>query len=604
MTRWDRLHIAFGRSALAVALLASATAALPPAPVTAGRATVVEREPSAEDGERQAGLVADEDLRLDQVRSAAPQLGQGWRAPFRLDTYGGSTLVLTRRGAPYTIADLLQFGPRTIVRQPDGAYLLTENVYVNVGARLKLYDRDGLTLRLVSTRKGFVSIVSFGGGLELRGTTKAPLKITSWDPRTRGPDTDVGDGRAYVRAMGGRFSMTYAMVSHLGFWSGRTGGLGLSGNDLPTVGDVAQGSGGIGVARADQDDGRFAEPRVPDISGSISHCTVTGNAFGLFVANAAGIAISDTTVENSVGDGLVLQRFAARAPITRIISRQNGGDGFVLSRATQRIHLDSSSAEGNAGNGFTLDGRPLATGPSAAGDSMASYGLNSVSNSSARDNGHYGIEVVGGLDIGVQGNRVEGGDMGIVVGAAAGRVKVTDNQVAGQRRQGIAVRDGVTAATVSGNTVADAETGIYVRDSVAEVRGNIVRGATRHGVTLVGNNAGSVVSRNVIAGTGPRALDISRANGDVVVRENQTSAWDEGDSFWATVRHYASPMTLLWMSIILLVVWSAAKVKRKGRSARQRLAGAHPYADKVPLRSAPPREITPVTSEEGPVVAE
>ena len=65
--------------------------------------------------------------------------------------------------------------------------------------------------------------------------------------------------------------------------------------------------------------------------------------------------------------------------------------------------------------GASHTGLPLANGPSATGISVGSYGNNSVSNSIVSDNGRYGVEVVGGVNLGVLSNQVSGNDMGIVV---------------------------------------------------------------------------------------------------------------------------------------------------------------------------------------------
>ncbi|MDX2530412.1 right-handed parallel beta-helix repeat-containing protein [Streptomyces europaeiscabiei] len=573
---------------------------------------------SAADAENETALVAAEDHRLDQVRAVAavaPLKGGEWKAPYRLDTGDGYTLVLTQRSNAYTVSDLLELAPQTFVRQPDGAYLLTENIYLNAGAKLKLSNPGGLTLRMASSNKGFVSIVSFGGRLTLEGTPQAPLRITSWNDNKKKPDKDVRDGRAYIRAIGGQFSMKYAKVGDLGFWSGRTGGLSLTGTDRPDTGNIEDstvapgskgGSGGV-VAQPSGSlatpDTRFSVPSLSYVSAEIGHSTLTGNAFGLFLSGANGVSISDSTVRRSLEHGVVLHRFVTNAVVERTVSKDNGGDGFVLARATEQVRVSGSTAEGNGGNGFTLSGRPLASGPSASGESISSYGSNSVSDSTARDNGHYGIEIFGGKDVGVQNNRVEGGDMGIVARKDATKVAITGNRLVGQSRQGISVRDGVTAATITGNIVESTETGIYIRDSVGEIRGNTIQDGTNHGISLVGGVDESIITYNVISGVGPSAVDTTRAHGGIAVRENQTFAWHDTSSFWVKFRHYASPMTLLWTFILLLILISAVLGRRQGRKGHrhggQRL-GRHPYEDKksvtnsasvveVPLRQVPER---------------
>jgi hypothetical protein len=578
--------------------------------------------PSADEAAlRQAGLVDSEDRRLTQVRAVAAVAplrgGANFTLPYRLDTGSGYTLVLTQRSEPYQIADLLKLAPQTFVRQPDGSYLLTENIYLNTGAKLRLANPGGLTIRMVSNNNGFVSIVSFGGKLTLEGTAQAKTIITSWDPRTNKEDTDLTDGRAYIRAIGGQFSMKYTEIRQLGFWSGRTGGLSLTGTDRPDTGavetqkqtreqkraskapagdgpaksDTAPGAGGVvaGPSGAlNNPDTRFGVPGQSYVSVEIAQSLLTGNAFGLFISNAQGITITDTVIERSHEDGLLMHRGASSAVIERTIARNNGGDGFVLSRSTQQVQVSAATSEGNGGNGFTVSGKPLAKGPSASGESTASYGSNSISNSVAKNNGHYGIEILGGIDVSVTNNQIEGSDMGIVARYGGHNVAITSNQLKGQKRQGIAVRDGVQKAKVTGNVITGADTAVYVRASVVEVRGNTIQSARNHGVSLVGAIGGSIVTYNVIGGVGPSAIDVPRATGDFTYKQNQTFAWHDTSSFWVKFRHYASPMTMLWAGIFMVIIFAAVK----GASRRFADIKAHPYADKQPLGSATALEIT------------
>ncbi|RZU21573.1 right-handed parallel beta-helix repeat-containing protein [Streptomyces sp. BK239] len=595
---------------LRAALVVPLAAGLLAASATAATAADTDDKPkvNAADAENETALVAAEDHRLDQVRAVAavaPLKGGQWKAPYRLDTGSGYTLVLTQRSNAYTISDLLELAPQTFVRMQDGSYLLTENIYLNAGAKLKLSNPGGLTLRMASSNKGFVSIVSFGGRLTLEGTPQAPMRITSWDDKKNKPDTDVRDGRAYIRAIGGQYSMTYASVTDLGFWSGRTGGLSLTGTDRPDTGNIDDsparsgakaGSSGV-IAQPSGSlttpDTRFSVPSLSYVSAEIGHSTVTGNAYGLFISGATGVSISDTTVQGSLEHGVVLHRFVTNAVVERTVSRNNGGDGFVMARATEQVRVSGSTAKGNGGNGFTISGRPLASGPSASGESISSYGSNSVSNSVATDNGRYGIEIFGGTDVGVQNNRVEGGDMGIVARKDATDVAITGNHLKGQSRQGISVRDGVTAATITGNIVEGTDTGIYVRDSVAEIRGNTVQDGRNHGISMVGGVDDSMITYNVISGVGPSAVDTTRAHGDITVRSNQLFAWHDTSSFWIKFRHYASPMTLLWTFILLLILISAVMGGRErgGRRNGRRRLGAHPYEDKLPLNGTPVIEV-------------
>ncbi|RAY14539.1 right-handed parallel beta-helix repeat-containing protein [Actinomadura craniellae] len=569
-----------------------------------------------ENAEHQAALVDAEDDRLMQVRAVAAIAPRGgleaaqWRQPYRLNTGSAYTLVLTSRSAPYTIADLIKLAPQTFTRLRDGSYLLTEHIYVNTGAKLLLQNPGGLTIRLASGPNGFVSIVSFGGTLTLQGTAQVPMRVVSWDPKTNKVDQNVNDGRAYVRAIGGQFDMNHTHAGYLGFWSGRTGGIAPTGTDRPNVGSAKQGgptrltkdqrhdakqrrleSGGVEGGQPPRSGNIIAQPpgklQVPSgtefevptesyVSVNIKNSRIIGNAYGVFVSAANGIEIADTRIEQSLIHGVVMHRFAKNGSIERTVSVRNRGDGFVLARATEQIRVDGSTAEGNGGNGFTLNGQPLAHGPSASGESVASYGNNSVASSVARANGRYGIEILGGANVGVNNNRVEGGDMGIVVRQGAGQVKVVGNQLTGQRRQGVSIRDGVTGTAVTGNIIRNVRTGVYVRGSVVAVQGNTVQGSTSHGVTFVGAVGGSEATRNTIAGAGPSAVDRARSTGDVIRKDNQTGGWKDTSSLWIRIKRFLKPMNLIWAGVFLLVITSAIRSRGTGPKIGRR-ANRHPY---------------------------
>lgn len=615
---------------LAGGLLLGLPAAAGAAPAPADAASKDGQQTTQADSENEAALVAAEDHRLDQVRAVvavAALKGKRWTQPYRLDTGSGYTLVLTQRRQPYGVADLIRLAPQTFVRRHDGSYLLTENIYVDAGAKLDLSSPGGLHLLLASDNKGFVSIISFGGRLTLSGTPQAPMRIGSWDTRKDKPDTDVRDGRAYVRAVGGQFTMSYARVNDLGFWSGRTGGISLTGTDRPDTSNIdgpdptasgreddedGGGDGGDGKSgKSDEDgqlrsggvaaepagplstpDSRFSVPTLSYVSAEITDSVITGNLFGLFVSGSIGVTISRTQVRNSLEDGILMHRGVVNAVIDRTVSQDNGGDGFVLSRATEEVRVTGSKALRNAGNGFTLSGRPLADGPSASGEPTSTYGSNSVSDGVAKGNGRYGVEIDGGTDVGVQNNDIDGGDMGIVARSGATKVSITGNHLTGQKRQGISVRDGVSEATVTGNIVEGADTGVYVRDSQVEVRGNTIQDVTDHGISLVGDVAKSTVSYNVIAGVGPSAVDTGRGHGHLTVKKNQTFAWHDTSAFWTKFKHYASPMTMLWSVLLLVILFSALLGARRSSRWGHRAIGTHPYADKRPLPGAV-TEVTP-----------
>ncbi|WP_329426394.1 right-handed parallel beta-helix repeat-containing protein [Streptosporangium sp. NBC_01495] len=548
---------------------------------------------TAGDAEAQATLVDVEDQRIIQTRAALTAMLQTGgvaaaqrKQPQVFVSAHGRTLVLPARSTetPYTLKDLagVEKG-RYLRRMKDGSYLLGVHVFVADGARLQL--RGPLTLRMGSLPGSFSSIIAFGGDIEIKGTAKKPVRITSWDVRTKKPDTTTTDGRAYIRAVGGEFEMNHAQISHLGFWSGRTGGIALTGTERPAsvyrhrtkdqrhqdkqerlanTKKGERGGGNFGDVETIPIGPGTASHVLADelVSGSIKNSVITGDAYGIFVSGSNQTQIINNKIISSLVHGVFMHRFAKNATIEATEVIGSGGDGFVLSRATEKVKVVDCLAERNKRNGFTLNGRALAEGPSASGESLAVYGDSSVSNSTARDNGRYGVEVLGGSRLAVQTSEVIGGDMGIVVREGASGVQISGNKLTNQRRQAIALRDGATGAHVAGNTITGTVTGIYLRDSVGMIVGNKITTLSTpkaHGITVVGDATGSEVTRNTVIGSGTSAISVARAGDTVNKHNNDEDQWNDTSSFWVKAQRYVKPMNVIWAGVILLVIVSAIR---------------------------------------------
>lgn len=622
--------------ALTVGLVAAlpATAADNPAPTASDEAdpeVTIDRLPYPGKPDKEAALVADEDARLAEIRTVASLsrwTDKPLQTPYRLTTGASYSLVLTQRRAAYTLTDLLALAPQTFVRQPDGSYLLSEHLIIQSGAILRLSAPTALTIRMASDVNGFVSIVNYGGRLEVAGTAERPVTVTSWDREGGHPDTITDDGRAYLRSLGGQVAMSHAVLDSLGFWSGRTGGLSLTGTDRPTPGALnALGKQLTVRMEKDRAKARDKDPKavVPDSTGGVTLDKVlpagklplpvvdidqpeysfvsaaltdvkqTDGAYGLFVAGASGIDIRRSSFSGNLVDGVVLHRFVSNAVLQDVVSQRNGGDGILLARASTGTVLSEVQSLGNARNGITISGLPLASGPSATGTPVGDYGNNSVSNSVSADNRRYGIEVVGGHRIAINANQVNGNDMGIVVRDGTREFTAVGNSVSDQGRQGISLRDGVAQAVVTGNMVDGGETSVYLRDSQATVDRNTLTGASLHSVSLVGEVTGTHVDRNTISGRGPSALDATRTQ-DFSWRpfQNDTSGWSDTTPFLVTLKRLAQPLTLLWLTLAVVVVVTAIR----GRSARRVRRAA--YVDRSPLHrpddvlvATPPRVQVP-----------
>jgi hypothetical protein len=558
--------------------------------------TVVHGEVYEGDAEQEAWLVQTEAERLVYVRTAAagaPYAEGLAPGPFRLRTGGGYTLVLPARAEPYGVGELAALAPDTLVRQADADYLLSESVAVLEGATLDIRpqsDDQGLTLRLASDENGFATLVGLGGTLTVTGSEEHPVNITSWNARIAAVDARTADGRAYLRAVGGAATLSYVNITALGFWSGATGGLALTGTgsgsdtetDAGTGASVPDDSGTAGEAPAGAP---LMAPPAPSaapatattVTATLDGVHLEGNAFGLFVTRAQGVVISDSEVSDSLVDGLVFHRSVTGSRVLRTVSHDNAVDGVRVSRSSVGNVFAGVTSTGNGRNGMFLDGQPLAAGPSSAGTAVRAAGGNLVSDSDFRANARYGVAISGGDGVAVTGSRIDAGENGIVVDKAARDVRLEENTLSGQQNQAIAIRDGVEAAEVSGNEISDVPTGIYVRNAGASLVGNDLERISNHGVTLVGRASGVEVIENEVAGSGSIAVFTEDATG-AAVSDNDLLGWQPAPSLESVTRAIFQPLTVVWILVgLAILVTSLSTISRRRMSIR------HPYAERVPI---------------------
>ncbi|MBP2269290.1 hypothetical protein J3A64_004830 [Pseudarthrobacter sp. PvP004] len=601
---------------MASASLPAAPSATPsgvPAGVPAGTDGDTDLTPQVTDGSNYSGdptseaaLVVSEDQRLVMVRTQAAiarWTGASLNVPYRVASGTGYTLVLTARAKDYTLDDLLSLAPKTFVRQPDGSYLLSENIVIESGATLTLSRPTPLTIKMFSSAQKFVSIVNYGGRVNVVGSPTAPVTVTSWDTDHSSPRGITDNGRAYIRSIGGTVVIDHASFESLGFWSGRTGGLSMTGSDRPITGAIT----GTGAAVIKHHSKNSKHPQVTDaapaepvpgavlpsdivpsleenstqtdfsyVTASVTNTQITDNVYGLFLANAIGVSVHNVTAEKSRMDGFVLHRNVSNATIVDSTAKHSALDGFRLSRSIRSVRLDTDISEFNGRNGIYIDGRPLATGPSATGTSISSYGNDVVViNSTMTGNSHYGLEIRGGRSTTVRSNTISDSVMGIVAQDAASGVTVDDNRLDGLAMHAIALRDGVTGGKVTNNTVSDSVVGVYLRDAAADVESNNLTGISNHGISALGA-ATITVRSNIISGSGPSAVDLKRAE-NATSSNNTTAEWTFTKSFWQMLASFFQPLTILWTVLALILVFTALRGRRLKRTIR------HPYADQAPM---------------------
>jgi Periplasmic copper-binding protein (NosD) len=549
-TRGLRLVVA-GVLATAVLAVPLAVAQLPPRVVAPGEAVVPTTRGLATwaraGAERQSDLFAAEDRRLlglvASVRPGSP--------PYTVPLDGADTLVLTSRGLAYGLTDLVALGAAQA--QPDGAVLLTRNVFVAPGARL-VVEAPGTALRLRSEPAGFVSLVAWKADLLLAGAPGQRLQVTSWDPGAGAPDQQVEDGRAYVRNVSGRMTVRQTDAEHLGFWAGRTGGMAWTGSSTTVA------------------------------TGAITDSTFRDNHYGAFASQGERLEVDRAVFAGNAVDGLALYRSTEATTVRSSLARDNGRHGFSADRGSESVSYAQVAAVRNRAHGVFFNGAPLAVGQSAGGAPLHAYGEVTVDGGLLEGNGRAGLRVLAGAAVTVRGTRVAGNRDGIEVVDTAAPTTVEGTVVSGPHRFGISVDGG--SATLAGNEVTGSGTAIRVRDADAAVRGNTVSAATAHGVSVVGAAAGSTVEGNTLAGRGPSGLDTFRvdARQPVELAGNDLDGWETDRDNWAYWSTFVPnhPMLVLWVVVLGVPVALALRARR-----RPVAPGAAPYPD-VPRQADPP----------------
>ena len=371
-----------GATALTVSLLAgTALAGALPALAEGPADADVDGSLYAGDPAQETAMARAEDRRItditammDSSRWAFPP-GAG---PLTLPT--GEKLLLRRAPGPRgAVHPGRADGAGARGRGAPGRRLLSDlgaSSLVDRGATLSIRSEDGLVVHLDSTDQDFATIVSIGGALDLAGGAEEPVQISGWDSSRGTADAETSDGRAYVRAIGGSVTAQDIDFRDLGFWSGPTGGLALTGTEAPRI--VTESDEVIsdpGEATAVGTDPEAVAPLTdPDekghdgvVTASLTRVSAHRDAIGLFATNVGKLEVAEADFSDNLLDGMVLHRFVTGADLQDVTAHDNGADGFRTGRGTTDVTIDGANVSGNGDDGIRLDGSALADGPSSTG---------------------------------------------------------------------------------------------------------------------------------------------------------------------------------------------------------------------------------------------
>ena len=403
-----------------------------------------------------------------------------------------------------------------------------------------------------STSGGFATIVAWGGNLSFTGTPSQPFTIMGWDRAARSPAADAGDGRSYLREVGGTMTLTDVRASSLGFWSGRTGGVAWTG---------VSGAASKGGATAS---------------------TFSDDTYGAFVARGQGVTFASDLFEFNQLDGLHIHRYSVGSRVTSSSASRNGGNGFLVDRATQNTALKGDISEHNAANGYFIDGRPLVSGASASGGSVQPGSGTVLDDSAATGNAHTGILVEGGTGTVIKANQVCATTTAIGVRAGATNSVLTGNDVGCHPQSGLSVGPAAPGTVISGNSLSGPRIGVLVRSSgPVELDNNRIIGATVFGVTARGATSQVKGVGNVLSGAGFRAVDARADAAPPALSGTDTSGWAHHAKVTFLSYLEFHPLAALWLGILVVVIVAAAW------SFRRRLP-PHPYPVSTQWRGAAP----------------
>lgn len=362
-----------------------------------------------------------------------------------VDLAPDSFLALAPRDAPYTLDDLLAQGAAQ--RIDDTTVAVSRLVFVRPGASL-VVDAPGTTLRLAGPADGpSARIVAWGASLTLAGTAEAPLEIVGWDSAVDEPDAGDSDPRAYIRVESGSLTATDVALSDLGYWSGPTGGLAVTGT-----------------------------PTTPS-TGAITRVTAKGLHIGLYADDTSALAVADSSFEGSAQQGVLLGTRADATSLDAVTVRGSGADGILVRQGVDDLSITDGEVSGSARWGLFADGTPRADGPNPNGYGVENSSGLSIDGTTFRDDAFGAVAIAGtsgvaitGTDVdergigirltdsqgSVDGNTVRVSDgRGVVFSGALTSARVADNALSGSGPAAVSVEDGASDVDQRDNTTGD-----------------------------------------------------------------------------------------------------------------------------------------------------
>ena len=358
---------------------------------------------------------------------------------------GGQNVTLPALAAKLNKPDLLK-------ETAPGEWLLATNIEIGQGASLKIAAPTVRWLKLRSDDAGaFSSIKALGGGIDISGTC-----VTSWNEAKGTVDEDYLNGRGFLLARdGAQMTIDKAELRYLGF--GDVESYGLSWR--------TEGSG-----------------------GHITNSLISHLYFGMYSFDVGGLTISDNEVRDNVLYGIDPHTGSHNLTIERNVVHDNGKHGIILAEDCVDSVIRDNVVYRNQHHGIVLylhSDRNLIEGNETFSNAAQGININESSNNTIKANRVY--------------DNIESG---IGIGQTAKDNLVEDNDVRGNKQDGLRLVSEASQTDVRSNMIGENERyGVYVdSDGPFAMAGNTIW-ANRTGVMLKGNTTDPSSGNSIFSNT-------------------------------------------------------------------------------------------------------
>lgn len=323
--------------------------------------------------------------------------------------------ILLGKGVPTSLAHVSRTlnRPDLLQEVAPGEWMLSANLQIEPGARLRIAAPEVLWLKLRSDAQDFVWIKALGGQLQFINTC-----VTSWDSTRNTIDEDYADGRSFVLARdGARMSIRNSVFSYLGYGANES----------------------YGVAW-----------RLSDTSGEVIDSQFAYNFYGLYTYEVSNLAIIGNKVHHSVRYGIDPHTRSHRLRIENNIAYNNGKHGIILAEECRESVIRNNTVYNNAMHGIVL---------------YQHSDHNLVENNTAYANGLQGININNSAHNTLRHNlSYDNVTDGIGVGQDAADNLIANNTVQNNHKDGIYLFNDATGNVLSNNMVSgNARYGIYIK---------------------------------------------------------------------------------------------------------------------------------------------